>query len=117
MRETAQVVPCELGFRCAVPDLEHHRQDLALVLFHQLSRRVEPHHHQGDKHQPLQVLQDPRGLCHGQGFLVLLDAQGLGLGVPFQVWDVVVLVQDQHFGWSPWLGRLPGGRAGGRSHA
>ena len=48
VRQPGHVCPRPLRLRGAMAQLEHHRQDVALVLLHQLSRGVEPHHHQGE---------------------------------------------------------------------
>ena len=85
-----------LRLRGAMAQLEHHRQDVALVLLHQLSRGVEPHHHQGEQHQFLELLDDAHGFFEGEGLAILANLQRFLTGVPFQIWDVGALVEDQH---------------------
>ena len=92
MSQTAQMLPGSLGLRRPMPDLGHHRQDLALVL----ASRVEAHNHQRKQGEPLELCQDTPGLVEREGLPILLDLQLLLRRVPVQVGHVVVLAQDQH---------------------
>ena len=94
--QAAQMLPGSLGLRRPMPDLEHHRQDLALVLLDHLASRVEAHNRQRKQDEPLELCQDTPGLVEREGLPILLDLQLLLRRVPLQVGHVVALVQDQY---------------------